>query len=116
MSARRAPAGAHYGIRDWLVQRVSAVVIAVFSLLVFLRTVFSAESGYGAWAGVFAPQPMRLLTEIFMAVLCWHAWIGIRDIWMDYVKPPGVRIVLHVFTIFWLLFCLAWSVQILWSF
>jgi len=116
MSARHAPPGAHYGIRDWIVQRVSAVLIAAFVFLVLARLALSEESGYGAWVSVFSPQPMRLLTEMAVAVLCWHAWIGVRDIWMDYVHPAGVRLALHVFTIGWLLFCLAWSVQIVWSF
>jgi succinate dehydrogenase / fumarate reductase membrane anchor subunit len=116
MSARRVAAGAHYGLRDWIAQRVTAVVLALFLLLVTVRFAFSAESGYDAWVGVFAPQPMRLLSEIAFAALCWHAWIGVRDIWMDYIKPVAVRLTLHVLTLAWLLFCLAWSVQILWSF
>jgi succinate dehydrogenase / fumarate reductase membrane anchor subunit len=116
MSARRLPSGAHYGVRDWIAQRLTAVALALFVLLVALRLAFSGESGYSAWASVFAPQPMRLLTEIAMAALCWHAWIGVRDIWMDYVRATPVRLALHSFTVLWLLYCLAWSVQILWSF
>jgi succinate dehydrogenase / fumarate reductase membrane anchor subunit len=37
-----------------------------------------------------------------------------RNIWMDYVKPPGIRLGLHVFTIVWLVACLGWAVQVLW--
>ena len=46
--------------------------------------------------------------------LAWHAWVGVRDIWMDYVKPVGVRLALQVFTIVWLVGCAGWSVQVLW--
>jgi succinate dehydrogenase / fumarate reductase membrane anchor subunit len=44
----------------------------------------------------------------------YHVWVGIRDIWMDYIKPLGIRLALQVFTIFWLLGCAGWTVQILW--
>jgi len=46
--------------------------------------------------------------------LAWHAWIGMRDIWMDYVKPVGIRLALHVFSILWLVGCAGWAVQVLW--
>jgi len=37
-----------------------------------------------------------------------------RDIWMDYIKPVGVRLVLQVFTLVWLVGCAGWAVQVLW--
>jgi succinate dehydrogenase / fumarate reductase membrane anchor subunit len=46
--------------------------------------------------------------------LLYHVWVGMRDIWMDYVKPLAVRLVLHVFTLVWLVGCAGWAVQALW--
>jgi succinate dehydrogenase / fumarate reductase membrane anchor subunit len=46
--------------------------------------------------------------------LFFHAWIGVRDVWMDYVKPVAVRLVLQVATILWLVGCAGWAAQILW--
>ena len=37
-----------------------------------------------------------------------------RNIWMDYIKPVGLRLVLEVFTIVWLLGCVGWGTQVLW--
>ncbi len=54
------------------------------------------------------------MTLIALAALFYHAWIGMRDIWMDYVKPAGLRLLLQVLTVLWLLACAVWSVQILW--
>lgn len=113
--ARRVPAGAHYGLRDWLMQRVSALIILAFVLLVLGALLLAGRMDYDAWAGVFGPVPMKLVTALAVAALCYHAWIGMRDIWMDYVKPVGVRLALHVATVLWLAYCLAWAVQILWS-
>ncbi|MGB8518041.1 MAG: succinate dehydrogenase, hydrophobic membrane anchor protein [Gallionella sp.] len=50
-----------------------------------------------------------------MLALFYHAWIGIRDIVMDYVKPASVRLVIHTLVILALLLYTIWSVQILWG-
>jgi len=70
--------------------------------------------GYDAWAGIFVPVWMKIVTLVALAALFYHAWIGVRDVWMDYVKPTGVRLTLQTLTVLWLLFCAVWAVQILW--
>jgi len=112
---RRAPVGAHYGVRDWLVQRVTALLLLAFLALATLLLLLGGRLDYEGWSAVFAPLPMKLLAALTWLALCYHAWIGVRDIWMDYVRHTGVRLALHVATILWLLYCFAWSVQILWS-
>jgi succinate dehydrogenase / fumarate reductase membrane anchor subunit len=57
---------------------------------------------------------MKVLTFVVIVALGWHAWVGVRDIWMDYVKPVGTRLLLQVFTIVWLVGCTGWAVQVLW--
>ncbi|WP_369012003.1 succinate dehydrogenase, hydrophobic membrane anchor protein [Escherichia coli] len=46
--------------------------------------------------------------------LVWHVWVGVRDVWMDYVKSAGLRLLLQVFTIVWLVACTGWGFQTLW--
>ena len=113
--SRRTVVGAHYGTRDWLAQRVTAVLMALFTLVVLAQVIFTrGPIGYDSWAGIFAAQWMKALTFAVFLALAYHVWVGMRDIWMDYVKPAGIRLVLHVFTIVWLLSCLGWAVQVLW--
>ena len=112
---RRTPVGAHYGLRDWLIQRISALILVAFLLLVGCSLALAGRLDYDSWAGVFAPVPMKLVTVVAVFALCYHAWIGVRDIWMDYVKPVGLRLLLHAASMLWLLYCLVWCVQILWS-
>jgi succinate dehydrogenase / fumarate reductase membrane anchor subunit len=112
---RRAPAGAHYGLRAWLIQRVTALLLLAYLLVVAVLLLLAGHVDYDAWAGVFAPMPMKLATVLAFAALAYHAWIGMRDILMDYIKPTGLRLTLHVGTVVWLLYCVAWSAQILWS-
>jgi succinate dehydrogenase / fumarate reductase membrane anchor subunit len=54
------------------------------------------------------------VTFLFFVSLFYHAWIGIRDIWMDYVKPTGLRLTLHVVTLTALVGYAAWAAAILW--
>jgi succinate dehydrogenase / fumarate reductase membrane anchor subunit len=72
------------------------------------------ELGYDRWAAIFSTQWMKLLTFVTVLALAYHAWVGMRDVWMDYVKPVGVRLTLQVFTIVWLVGCAGWAIQVLW--
>ena len=112
--SKRLVVGAHYGMRDWLSQRVTACLMAIFTLLLISQLLLPGEMGYDKWAGIFAGQWMKVLTFVVIVALALHAWVGVRDIVMDYVKPTGVKLVLHVFTLVWLLGCAGWAVQVLW--
>jgi len=112
--SKRVVVGASYGLRDWLSQRATAVVMALFTLILLVQLLLPGPLGYDRWAGIFSAQWMKLLTLVVVLALAWHAWVGMRDIWMDYVKPVGARLGLQVLTIIWLLGCTAWAVQVLW--
>jgi len=114
IGSKRLVVGAHYGVGNFLLQRLTAVVLTVFTLYLALRLVFGSALGYDGWAGMFVPLPMKIVTLVALLALFYHAWIGVRDIWMDYVKPTWVRLSLQTLTVLWLLFCAVWSVQILW--
>lgn len=107
--------GAHYGLRDWLVQRITAVVMAAYTLFFAAYLSLQPPVDYDIWSALFANNVVRSFTLLFLLCLFYHAWIGIRDIVMDYVKPAGVRLVLHVVVILALVLYTIWSVQILWS-
>lgn len=111
---KRLVVGAHYGVRDWLAQRVTAIVMAVYTVVLLFSFLTAPELGYTAWAGLFAKQWFKLLTFVTFLSLIYHAWVGVRNIWMDYIKPVGLRLTLQVLTILWLVGCAFWAVQILW--
>ena len=113
--SKRIVVGAHYGLRDWLSQRVTAGLMALFTLLVLAQVLFTrGPIGYDKWAGIFASQWMKVLTFTVIAALLWHVWVGMRDVWMDYVKPVWARLLLQIFTIVWLVGCAGWAIQALW--
>jgi succinate dehydrogenase / fumarate reductase membrane anchor subunit len=107
--------GAHYGLRDWLIQRVTAVVMVVYTLVVGGFLLLQPVVDYNAWTLLFSSNVVRSLSLLFLLCVFYHAWIGVRDIVMDYVKPASVRLFIHVLVILTLLLYVIWSVQILWG-
>ncbi len=111
----RVVTGAHYGLRDWLAQRVTAAVMALYSVVLAAYLLSQSHVDYDVWTRLFSSQPMRTFTLLFLLSVFYHAWIGVRDIVMDYVKPAGVRLAIHVLVILVSLLYAAWAVQILWG-
>ena len=111
----RVVTGAHYGLRDWLIQRITAVLMAAYSVALAAYLLLQPYLNYDVWTGLFSSQPMRAFTLLFLLSVFYHAWIGIRDIVMDYVKPAGVRLAVHVLVILVSLLYAIWAVQILWG-
>lgn len=107
--------GAHYGVRDWLAQRITGIIMAVFTIVLLVTFLTAQNFSYEGWAGLFAQQWFKLFAAVTFFGMFYHAWVGLRDIWMDYVKSAGLRLFLQVATIVWLIVCLVWTVQILWS-
>jgi succinate dehydrogenase / fumarate reductase, membrane anchor subunit len=112
--SKRLVVGAHYGFRDWLAQRVTAVLMALFTIVLVAQVLFGARLGYERWSAIFSAQWMKVVTFVVIIALLYHAWVGMRDIWMDYVKPVAAKLVLQVFTLVWLVGCAGWAVQVLW--
>lgn len=110
----RVVVGAHYGLRDWLAQRISAVIMAVYTVIVLIVLVRSAPITYAVWKDLFTQGWMRVATLLFAASLAWHMWVGVRDILMDYVKPDGLRLTLQVLVLLTIAAYLGWMIQILW--
>jgi succinate dehydrogenase / fumarate reductase membrane anchor subunit len=112
---KRLTVGAHYGLRDWLAQRATAIIMAVYTLILLFSFLFAHDFSYVGWAGLFAQQWFKTATFVTLLALFYHAWVGMRDVWMDYVTHSVVlRLVLQVATIAWLIGCAFYAAQILW--
>lgn len=112
---KRLVIGAHYGLRDWLAQRVTAIIMALYTVLLLGLFLGGSNFSYEGWAGLFAQQWFKLATFSVVMALLYHAWVGMRDIWMDYLTHNVfVRLVFQVATIVWLVACAGYAAQILW--
>jgi succinate dehydrogenase / fumarate reductase membrane anchor subunit len=114
IGTKRLVVGAHFGVGNFLLQRLTALILVVFFGILGVRLLLAGTIDYVAWATIFVPLWMKVLTLVALLALLYHAWVGVKDIWMDYVKPMWVRLALQTLTALWLLACAVWSVQILW--
>ncbi len=109
------PTGARRGLLSWLLARLSAGVMAVFVPLFLAYAAHQAPLDYPAWRGLFAPLPIKLASLLFVAALLLHAWIGLREIFLDYVRPLLLRLFLYLVAAAAYGACLAWAAHILWE-
>src|SRR5262252_3346726 len=111
---KRVVVGAHYGVRDWLVQRVSAVVMALYTVIFAGAFAAARPIDFATWKALFSQGWMRVATLLFFVSLFLHAWVGMRDILMDYIKPTGLRLALEVAVILALVGYAGWAFPTLW--
>ena len=111
----KVPVGAHYGTGDWLLQRLTAVVMAVYTLFVLGCIASGHPATYADFRATFTGGFVRVFTMLFFAALLYHAWVGMRDILMDYVKATGMRVMLQMAVGLSLVGYLIWAASILWG-
>lgn len=120
IGSRRLVVGAHYGVKDFIAQRVTAVILVVYTVIMVIMCLLTPSFTYENWVNLFnfrwgGLPAGQLLATLAVLATAYHAWIGVRDIWMDYVRPAGMRLLLQVLTILWLLAAVVYAANILWS-
>ncbi|WP_142803434.1 succinate dehydrogenase, hydrophobic membrane anchor protein [Tepidiphilus sp. J10] len=111
---KRLVVGAGYGLRDWLGQRATGAYMALYTIIFAFSALTLPKMDHEHWSALFSGGLMRFLTFLFFMSLAYHAWVGVRDIWMDYIKPLGLRLALHLVTLFLLVGYAGWAAKILW--
>jgi succinate dehydrogenase / fumarate reductase membrane anchor subunit len=114
IGTKRLVVGAHYGAMTWLAQRITAIVMGIYTIVLLALFLTGKDFSYEGWAGMFAQQWFKLFSLVTLLALFYHAWIGVRNIFMDYIKPAAIRLLLEAAAIVWLVACAAWTAQILW--
>lgn len=112
---RKEVVGARYGLADWLLQRLTAVLMALYTPVLAVCLLVHRPATFQDWRRLFEGELVRLATILFVAALIYHAWIGVRDIVMDYLKPASVRLTALFVIAVLLIACFAWAVAILWG-
>ena len=102
------------GLKAWWVQRVSAVYMLLFVLFLLYSFALQPLRAFSQWHAWMARPVTSVAFLILFTALLGHMWVGMRDVLMDYVKPVGIRLVLQILVIVWLLGCAGWAIQVLW--
>lgn len=100
------------GMRAWLLQRLTAVYIAVYSLSLIIWLVINFPLDYNSWFTLFSHPVILVATVIFYLSIFIHAWVGVRDIMVDYVKPSGIRFILLTALALFLIVMTTWLLLI----
>ncbi len=103
------------GMRHWLLQRLTAVLMTLYLMLLGALLFAQHPTQYTAWKALLSPLWLRGATLLFLLSLFFHAWLGVRDIFNDYVHPLVLRSFLHGAVAITLIAYSVWSVNILWS-
>ena len=110
------------GLYDWVAQRVSAVILAVYFIFLIGFLVFHPGLTYSDWHGLFSQSWMRIFSLLALVALSAHAWVGMWTISTDYLTrmslgrwATGVRFLFQAACGFAMFTFFVWGVQILWG-
>jgi succinate dehydrogenase / fumarate reductase membrane anchor subunit len=101
------------GLRAWVYQRISAIYLAVFSLFLIGHFLLNPPGDVEAWRAWVARPGVAVGGHLFFLALAVHAWVGIRDVLIDYVHPAAIRLTLLLLFGFVLIASAAWAMQVI---
>ena len=102
------------GVSDWLIQRVSAVILAVYFIILLGFFCINDAVSYAQWLSFIKSPFMAISSVLAVFALAAHAWIGLWTISTDYIKNTGIRLGFQWFCNAILLISLVWVIQIFW--
>jgi len=103
------------GLRNWIIQRVSAIYMGLFLIYLFLHIWFDAPRDYAQWREWVSAVPVNSMLVLFVIALLLHVWVGMRDVILDYIHPLALRMLALVALIGGLLVLGIWMLGILYS-
>ncbi len=80
-----------YGLRAWVIQRVSAVYLALFTVYLFFHFFCYPPADFSAWQLWLSNPWVFVASALFFVALLLHAWVGVRDVIIDYIHPVWLR-------------------------
>ena len=101
------------GFKAWVLQRVSAVYLALFSVYLFFYLLLYPPSSYIEFKTWILSTPVLIGLLLFIYLVLLHAWIGIRDVAIDYLWNNGVRLIFLTLVGLMLSACGIWALVIL---
>lgn len=103
------------GLYDWMMQRVTAVVLAAYVVFMVAYLLLHPDLEYTQWKALFSGTCMRIFTLLTLLSLVAHAWIGLWSVSTDYIKPTGARFLFQCVCGLIAFFYVVWGIQILWG-
>ena len=102
------------GLKDWLIQRVTAVYFAFYAVFLLGFIYFHPHLNYLQWQELFHCSLMQVATVLALVAFSLHAWIGIWTVTTDYLKCTVLRLSAQLLVLLVLLSQFIWTLMILW--
>lgn len=103
------------GVSDWLLQRLSAVVLAAYTVFIIGYFLLHPDLTYVQWSGFFEGTCVRIFSLLSLIALGAHAWVGLWTVSTDYIKPTGLRLLFQSAVVIAIFVYVVWGIQILWG-
>lgn len=103
------------GLQDWLIQRVTAVILALYGLLLFAFWILQPNLNFINWQILFGDGYMRFFSIVALLSVLAHAWVGLWIVSTDYIKNMPARLLFQISVYLLLLFYFICGIQILWG-
>jgi len=103
------------GLYDWLLQRISAVVLAAYSVFMVGYLLVNPQLDFAQWDALFGMTSMRIFSLMALLSLGAHCWIGLWSVSTDYIKPFGFRFIFQMVIGVLMFIYTVWGVQLLWG-
>jgi succinate dehydrogenase / fumarate reductase membrane anchor subunit len=104
------------GLRDWLIQRVTSVIIALYSLFIVGFILLHPQFQFDEWQSLFSYNIMKIFSLLALFSVILHAWIGMWTVFTDYIKCYCLRLLLQILVAILFFCCLVWGIVVLWGF
>ncbi|MBJ7551743.1 succinate dehydrogenase, hydrophobic membrane anchor protein [Marinomonas ostreistagni] len=103
------------GLYDWMMQRISALVLSVYSIFIIAYLLLNPDLTYEQWSGLFETTSMRIFSLLALLSVGIHSWIGLWSVSTDYIKATGVRFFFQSLCGLVMFIYVVWGVQVLWG-
>jgi len=109
----RVTGSSHTGLGEWILQRLSAIYLGLFIVYITARLTFWPIDNFESWRGWFDSPMVRVIWLLAFTSLLVHAWIGIRSVYLDYLKSFQLRFIVSMVSATGLIACGFWVIDIL---
>lgn len=103
------------GLYDWMVQRVSAVILSIYTVFIVAYLLINPELTYSQWSGLFETTWVRIFTLLALLSIAVHSWIGLWSVSTDYIKSTGFRFLFQALCGLAMFVYVVWGIQVLWG-
>lgn len=104
------------GLKDWLIQRLSAVYFALYGLFLLVYFLMHPQLDFATWQLLFSNLAFKIATVLALIAFSLHAWIGLWTVTTDYINCTALRLSFQMLILTWLLSQFIWAIMIIWRY